>query len=399
MSELRQNLVDMIPWLQSEEGHNCAYLDNAAMALMPSIVQEELQKELVNPFGKSRMQELRSRLARVLQRKSHEIYFNMGAHMALERIISYLSASRFSRYLLEPSAHKAVTNPLDQLVRQNKAEFEYLKYNSCYRIDLDDLQSKLKNEPDAIIINHVSSITGIEQPISQIHEIIETYNKDHNGQILFVVDGSQGISRCALEIPPCDVYLFAQQKSFALPGATTLISDSGALKLTRLQLIDEARHFLEEFYLAGTPHYLSHLSVVLVFEFIKDLERGVYLKNFDRLEHVQVLTEKLYHRLKTIPGIQFVGMNDQSLPFNRGIITFGIPNLDLKKIQERLRFVGVVCRCGSLDQFNHYYCVPNSQELFPRLKEFEGTLRLSLQWYNCEWDLERFFTFFERSKN
>lgn len=110
------------------------------------------------------------------------IAFDYNATSAINRIISGFSF-KHSKVLVSPLEHNAVMRPLYAL----KLDAQILPHNNDGSIRVDDLQPSLLRNVDMIIVNHVSNVNGVIQPIDRIKKAI-------NG-LPMLVDASQSIGK------------------------------------------------------------------------------------------------------------------------------------------------------------------------------------------------------------
>ena len=74
-------------------------------------------------------------------------------------------------------SHKAVIYPLEELKEKNHISLDYIKLDSNGRVDLNHLDTLLKNNDRTFVsIMHANNEIGTIQPIVQIGEICKKYN-------------------------------------------------------------------------------------------------------------------------------------------------------------------------------------------------------------------------------
>lgn len=392
----KKELQSLISFYQSPDHENAVYLNNSAFALMPCLVKEKISKYLDYPFFKSHIHDLKKSFANFYQRKDTEVFFNMGSHCFIERLIRILCKDKNAEFILDPLSHKAIENPVNYECAFHNTKSTYLKYDANSLICLQSLKDSLNSNVKAVFVNQCSNINGLLQNLSQITEIIHQYNQHNNTHILCVVDASQSNGKLPFNQHSGDIYFFAQQKSFALPGCSILISEEAQNILCENSDIKQSNFFLSKVLEAGTSHFLSILSIVKSNEFLIDLDQGFHIKGFSRFEQIRQLKEYTYQLLKQIPKLRFLGLNDNNLNKNLGIFSFIIEDTDLIKIGNELDTFGIHVEATSMDLLQNYFCVPNAKNIYPCLNEKQSTLRISIQWYNTKDDIDRFFKFFKR---
>lgn len=390
-----QNPKDLFPFFSTEDGKNCIYFDNAEMSLLPEPVICKINESIIKPLKQAKISSLRARMASMLGKNSEDLFFGPGANVCMERIVRLLDLQDRRNYAIDPLSGKSVTNPINFMVTQKRACLSLLSLDQNYRVDPDKLLQSIDSETSCIIVNQVSNFTGLEQPVKQLYENLQRINDSENQDILLIVDASQGFSRCK-SLPQADIVFFSSEKGLSLPGAITLFSDRAKRILSGSNDLIQAQLFLEEFYSGGIPHNAAIASMVETQSFIQDMDDGIYIKGFNRLQHLEALTRSLFSELSGIDGLTLIGLNEHNLRFNRGIISFCLPNDDLVRINSELKHYGVFTRFAEQHNSNRFYCMSNFQQIFPELKEWNSSLRISLHWYNDHTDIRRFMNLFKR---
>lgn len=389
------NPKELFPFFDTDEGRNSVYFDNAARSLIPEPVISKIIESIKTPFGNKKIAGYKNRMAKLLRIDPEDLFFTMGAHMSMERIIRFMDIQELRSYVIDPLSHKAVTNPIQMLAEQKQAHFEFMDLDANFMIDPDKLIQHLDSETSCVIVNQVSNITGLEQPLKNLYENLQRINEEEERNILLIVDASQGFSRCQM-LPKADIVFCALQKNHSLPGCLTIFSKRAKQLLSGSHDLGDSQLFLEEYYNAGTPHFETIVSAVENQQFIQDLDDGLYIKDFDRFERLKSLTQIIYEQLNEIENIEFLGIGDQNIGHNRGILSFGIDGANLNQINKELKDCGIFLRCAEKDIFQHYFCVPNSHVIFPNLDRWQAALRISLHWYNDVTDVRRFMTLLRR---
>ncbi|MCO4783844.1 MAG: aminotransferase class V-fold PLP-dependent enzyme [Candidatus Cloacimonetes bacterium] len=392
----KEELHSLISFFQSADHENAVYLNSSAYGLMPQLVKKAITKYIDYPFVKSHIHDLKKTFANLYQRQSSEVFFTSGAHSFIERLIKILCKDKNSEFLIDPLSHKAIENPINYECAFHGGKSSYLSHNSDGIICINSLKAALHPKVTAVFINQCSNISGLLQNVKEITEVIHQYNKNNNTRILCIVDASQSNSKLALSDHGGDVYFFAQQKSLALPGCSSLITEDAQNFLCDSNDINHSNFILSQVLEAGTPNFISILSIVKATEFYVDLDQGFHIKEFCRFTHIKHLKEYAYGLLKETPKLRFLGVNDKNLDNNLGILTFFIEGVDLVQVGKELSTFGIHVEATSLNQLGNYFCVPNAKNLYPCLNEKQSTLRISIQWYNTKNDIDRFFKFFKR---
>jgi cysteine desulfurase/selenocysteine lyase len=389
------------PFYRNPHTRDLAYLNSAAMALRPDAALEAVRPVMENPLtAGARAEEARHHLARRFGVDAGALYPVMGSHPALERVYRFLALRGPVRALLTPLEHKAVTNPLDLLERRGAARREILAVDAIGRVDPDDLAARLTPEISLVALTHVSNLNGTIQPLPEIRERIDRFNRENGTEVLLLVDGPQAVPRLAVDLTVADVYCFAQQKSFCLPGSFVYLSGRAKRVLTGEEDAERADRFLDEFLLAGTPHAEAIVSLAAALEFVDSLPpledgRGAGVGAAEGI--VGGLKRILFQDLGSLSGVRILGASADRIDENAGIVLVKKAGVRAEAIGEAMERAGVVVRTGTRDRFEHYFCVPRAADFLAELEEDGGAVRISLAFYNDSRDLARALEVLERA--
>ncbi len=206
-----------------------------------------------------RIEDTRLLLANLLgtQNDGNIVFTNNATH-ALNLIIKGFKYIR-KRVLVSPLEHNAVCRPLKYLSKTHNVNFDILPYNPDGSIATSKLSSIDFSQFDLCIVNHVSNVNGVIQPI---HEL-----KKNLGSLPLLVDASQSAGYVDIQIdawgidflagtghkglmgPPGTGYLFVRNPEPIEPllhGGTGSRSDSFYMP-----------DFLSDKLEAGTPNILG----------------------------------------------------------------------------------------------------------------------------------------------
>ena len=135
------------------------------------------------------------------------IIFTKSATEASNLVLRSLDL-RGKKVLVSPLEHNAVMRPLVDI----GADVEVLKASSDGRVSADELSKYDFSEVALIVINHISNVNGVVQPVEEIALISKI-----NG-VKLMVDASQSIGSGVTKEVEADFIIFAGHKS--LFGAT-----------------------------------------------------------------------------------------------------------------------------------------------------------------------------------
>ncbi len=114
------------------------------------------------------------------------VIFTFNSTSALNTLIQGFSY-KYKKILISPLEHNAVGRPLEFMKVSQGVNYQTLPHDDDGLINLDKLKSLKLNDIDLIIVNHVSNVNGLIQPLKDIKRII--------GEIPFIVDASQSLGK------------------------------------------------------------------------------------------------------------------------------------------------------------------------------------------------------------
>ena len=144
--------------------------------------------------------------------KPENIAFTSNATTALNAIL--LGLHGFKSIGISPLEHNAVTRPLEHLRKVKNREYSELPKLADGCVDLKKL-SKIKQKTyDLIVVNHVSNVNGVIQPIEEIAKIAN----DNNWYM--VVDASQSLGNIPVNVSQWNIQALAFTGHKGLHGPT-----------------------------------------------------------------------------------------------------------------------------------------------------------------------------------
>lgn len=146
-------------------------------------------------------------------KKGKNVVFSSGVTQSLNVVIKGLLKSGDS-IVTSSIEHNAVYRPLYDL-SQKGVDVQYAFCNNSGEIDLNDLESKLKQHPKMLVMTHASNVCGAIMPIKEIGAICKKYD------VLFILDSAQsaGVLDIDVQRDNIDVLCFTGHKGLlALQG-------------------------------------------------------------------------------------------------------------------------------------------------------------------------------------
>ena len=166
------------------------YLDNAATTqIAPEVIDymsDLMKSDYANPSSihhggrKSRIiiENARKTVSGFLNTSPGNIFFTSGGTEADNMAIRCgILDNNITHAITSSISHKAVIYPLEELKEKNHISLDYIKLDSNGRVDLNHLDTLLKNNDRTFVsIMHANNEIGTIQPIVEIGEICKKYN-------------------------------------------------------------------------------------------------------------------------------------------------------------------------------------------------------------------------------
>lgn len=369
------------------------YLDNAATSLIkPDLVRDRLMEnfnKIGNPsrgFNKisletSRMVlETRIKLAKFFNIKDpRRISFTNNATEALNIAISSFIDGK-SHVITSVMEHNSVLRPL-YLKEAKGTTISYIDIKKDKRIrailDLDSLEDLLKENTRAIVISHVSNLSG---NITDLRRI-STFAKAHG--LILIVDSAQSAGLLDIDVEKygIDVLCFTGHKSlFAIQGIGGIYVRAGLnprpIKVggSGINSFDKSHPTkMPEALEAGTINAYGILSLNAGLDFINDIGLNkIRDKEKDLLSYFT-------KRLKEVPQIIIYG--DDNLENRSGIVSISSKKLSSDEISKILaEKYDISTRAGA-------HCAPLAHKALGTEKD--GIVRFSFSYFNEKEEIDQ----------
>lgn len=306
---------------------------------------------------------------------SHVI-FTQNVTMSLNMVIKGLLKSG-DHVLVSSMEHNAVMRPLTQLLNED-ITFDTIPCDTTGSIKLDAIESLIRPNTVAIIINHASNVCGTIHPIKEIGIIC----KEHN--LHFIVDAAQtaGIIPIDVKESQIDTLCFTGHKGLLGPQGI------GGMILTK-----EMAQALTPLIAGGTGSF-SHLETMptnmpdafesgtLNLPGIIGLNEGLAFIESKGMENIHnhelALTEAFLKGLRPIDGINIIGKQD--IQDRTAIVSITIDGMDAASIAYKLESTyHIMTRVG-------LHCAPRAHQTLGTYPE--GTVRFSFGYANTMEDIE-----------
>lgn len=389
------------PMLAREiRGQPIAYLDNAATALKPQSVIDEVVRYYQDVTANvargvhTASQEATERFEAVRQevgvflgsRPADEVVFTSGTTASIN-----LVAQSYGRAVLRPGDEILVTDlehhsnlvPWQLIADQTGARVRGIPITAAGEVDLDWLERHRSDRTKIVAVCHVSNVLGTVVPIDRVSALA------HEMGAVCVVDGAQGVPHLAVDVGAlgCDFYAFSAHKLFGPTGLGVLWGRRALLErmppwqggggmIARVEIEKSSYAPPPARFEAGTPPIAEVFGLGAVLEYLRGLDR----RAFEHEDRVVRYAEEL---LRGIPGVTLHG----AAPGRVGLVTFSVEGVHPHDVGTALDAGGVAIRAG-------HHC---AQPLMARLG-VSATVRASFAPYNTRREAEALAEGVERAK-
>ena len=306
---------------------------------------------------------------------SHVI-FTQNVTMSLNMVIKGILKAG-DHVLVSSMEHNAVMRPLTQLLDKGIA-FDIIPCDKTGSIQLESMDSLIRPNTVALIINHASNVCGTIQPLESIGPICKAHN------LQFIVDAAQTAGVIPIDVKAChiDALCFTGHKGLLGPQGI------GGIILTK-----EMAQNLTPLIAGGTGSF-SHLETLpthmpdafesgtLNLPGIIGLNEGLAYIESQGMENIHnhelALTQSFLEGLQSIDGINIVGK--QNIQDRTAVVSITIDGMDPASIAYELESTyHIMTRVG-------LHCAPRAHQTLGTYPE--GTVRFSFGYANTLKDVE-----------
>ena len=304
------------------------------------------------------------------------VVFTQNVTMSLNMVIKGLLKAG-DHVLVSSMEHNAVMRPLTQLLDKGII-FDIIPCDKTGSIQLESMDSLIRPNTVAMIINHASNVCGTIQPLESIGSICKTHN------LQFIVDAAQTAGVIPIDVKAChiDALCFTGHKGLLGPQGI------GGIILTK-----EMAQTLTPLIAGGTGSF-SHLETMpthmpdafeagtLNLPGIIGLNEGLAYIESQGMENIHnhelVLTQSFLEGLQSIDGINIVGK--QNIQDRTAVVSITIDGMDPASIAYELESnYHIMTRVG-------LHCAPRAHQTLETYPE--GTVRFSFGYANTHKDVE-----------
>ncbi len=307
--------------------------------------------------------------------KPEQIVFTMNTTEALNLALKGV-LSRGDHVITGSMEHNSVARPLEFL-KTKGVEYSKVLTSPIEGIQISDIEAAIKQNTKLIVINHISNVTGTENPIAEIGRLCKKYG------ILFLVDAAQsaGIHPIDAQAMNIDFLAFPGHKGLMGPQGTgglyiregidiTPLKHGGTGSFSELLVQPEQ---LPDRYESGTQNIPGLAGLAAGVRYIT--EQGI--EYFQEKE--ARLASRLINGLSEIKGVTVFGPPPG--PTRSGVVSVKMGEMDVIEISVILDNVfNIAVRAG-------LHCAPDAHATLGTLHT-GGTLRISVGSFNTEEEID-----------
>ena len=306
---------------------------------------------------------------------SHVI-FTQNVTMSLNMVIKGILKAG-DHVLVSSMEHNAVMRPLTQLLDKG-ITFDIIPCDKTGSIQLESMDSLIRPNTVAMIINHASNVCGTIQPLESIGPICKAHN------LQFIVDAAQTAGVIPIDVKAChiDALCFTGHKGLLGPQGI------GGIILTK-----EMAQTLTPLIAGGTGSF-SHLETMpthmpdafeagtLNLPGIIGLNEGLSYIESQGMENIHnhelALTQAFLEGLQSIDVVNIIGKQD--IQDRTAVISITIDSMDPASIAYELESnYHIMTRVG-------LHCASRAHQTLRTYPE--GTVRFSFGYANTHKDVE-----------
>ena len=317
-----------------------------------------------------------SQIARLLKVKEKEIIYTSGAsesnNLAIKGICDKYK-NRGKHIITTELEHSSIYGPINYLV-DNGYEVDFVKLNSNGTVNLENLESLIRDDTILVSISAVNSEIGIKQPLSEISKILSKHPK-----CFFHSDMTQAVGKIDVDMSCVDLASFSAHKFFGIKGIGVLIKKE---KIELTPIIHGGKS--TSIYRSGTPCLPLIVSIskalrLALDDILKKEEKVKYLNNY------------LKENLKKHDDIT-INSNDSCIPHILNISVLKVkPETMLHALEKHDIYISTQSACSSSSTRSRaVYALTNNESIA------QHSIRISLSYLTTKEELDYFIECFDK---
>ena len=377
---------------------NFIYLDNAATTYPKPEqvykVMEETNRHLAVNAGRGSyrlakkavgvMEQTRENILKIAKAEQvAEVVFTPSATFACNQVLAGIDWKKGDIVYVTPYEHNAVMRVLHLLQQRYEFQVEELAIEpETLQLNKEKIRYQFgKNHPKAVVMSHVSNVTGYIIPWEAIAKEAEQY------QAIVVVDGSQGLGLVPVQLKntAVDFYIFAGHKTLYGPlGVGGYINNHGK-RLKHLLAGGTGSDSLNLEMPDDSAGYEpgSH-NIIAIAGLLKATEEILATEEKHDLGKEQELCQYMIKKLQKIPGVILYGNKSESefvMEQGTGIVPVNIEGYKAADVGMILdEDYNIAVRTG-------YHCAPLIHK-YLKDEDYAGVVRISLGRFNTKEEID-----------
>ena len=314
-------------------------------------------------------------IKQILNVNDSEVIFTSGSsesnNLAIKGICDKYQ-NRGKHIITTELEHSSIYGPLNYL-SENGFEVDFVKLDQFGRVDIENLKQLLREDAILVTITAVNSELGIQQPITEIAEILKEYPKCY-----FHVDATQAIGKIRINLDGIDLVSFSAHKFYGLKGIGCLIKKD---KLVINSQINGGKS--TSVYRSGTP------TVALDASLAKAL-RLAYENIDEDTKYVDELNKYLKKQLEKYENV-YINSNKYSIPHILNLSIIGIkPETILHALEEFEIYISTQSACATGTSSKAVMALTNDVE------RANSSIRVSLSKMTTKEEINKFLEVFDK---
>ncbi|MGL5690280.1 MAG: aminotransferase class V-fold PLP-dependent enzyme [Bacteroidales bacterium] len=147
--------------------------------------------------------------------EDEKVFFTMNATMASNTLIQTYPFTKDTKVWVSPLEHNAIMRPLYEMSNRIGFKIQVLPHEQGGKIHLEALKKMDKSDFDLIIVNHISNVSGLIQPVAELGEWCDT-----DIELWLDCTQSLGAVKCKLDKWNVDAAIFTGHKALMGPTGT-----------------------------------------------------------------------------------------------------------------------------------------------------------------------------------
>ena len=388
---------DDFPILNSD----IVYLDNGATTLKPKCVIDAMDKYYLEytsnihrgdydfaTITNEKYDNVRNIISEFINCDSREVIYTSGATMSINMVVfgfikKYLNKG--DEVLLNKAEHASNILPWIKLQEEIGIVIKYVPLNNDYSLTLDNIKKCVTDKTKVISLAMISNVIGDLRDIKSIGEYC------HLNNIIFNVDGAQGIPHMKFDFKNSNVDFlsFSSHKMCGPTGVGVLVGRYELLeKMDPIMYGGGMNNFFEDdnsYELKSIPTRFE-AGTPAIAEVIGFGEAIKYLENIgmDKIHEYEIKLKKYF--LDKVKDIDNIIIYNKSL--DSGIVSFNIDGVFAQDSSVYLNHYKIAVRAG-----NH--CA----KMLKDEMNIRNTVRISMYFYNNYEDIDKLVEVLKQSKD